>query len=91
MNDLFKQEFLTQKEVAKLFRVSEATVRNWRERGLLPYWQAPGSTRVLYLSNDVKDFYEKYFKQSRGGDRPKPFNGIKKGRPGISSNRKWKV
>jgi transcriptional regulator with XRE-family HTH domain len=91
MKDIFKQQFLTQKEVAEYFRVSTNTVGNWEKRGLFSRWQAPGSTRVLYLSNEVKDFRDKNLKPRGEGTKPKPISGIKKERPVISSNRKWEV
>ena len=91
MNDLFKQEFLTQKVVAEHFKVSTGTIRNWEKRGLLSAWRAPGSTHVLYLSDEVRELSDNNLKPRRGGDSPKPLNGMKKGRPVISSNQKWEV
>jgi hypothetical protein len=91
MNEIFKQQFLTQQEVADLFRVSTNTVRNWEKRGFFSRWQAPGSTRVLYLSVEVKDFRDKNLKPRGEGIKPKQKNGIKKERPVISSSRKWEV
>ena len=91
MNEIFKQQFLTQQEVAELFRVSTNTIGNWKKRGFLSFWQAPGSTRVLYLCDEVKDFLDKNLKPRGEGTKPKQINGIKKERPVISSNRKWKV
>lgn len=91
MNEIFKQQFLTQKEVAKHFRVSTNTIGNWTKRGLLSVWQAPGSTRVLYLSDEVRDFRDKNLKPRGEGTKPRQINGIKKERSVISSKRKWKV
>ena len=91
MKDIFKQQFLTQKEVAELFRVSTNTIGNWEKRWFFSRWQAPGSTRVLYLSDEVRDFLDKNLKPRGEGAKPKKINGIKKERPVISSNRKWKV
>ena len=56
MNEkLWEKELWTQQEVADYFRVVPGTVKNWRDQGLLSYWQAPGSTRVLYFSEELKD------------------------------------
>jgi len=52
-------KFLTQIEVADRFRVSQATVINWRKRRLLDYFQAPGSTKVLYPITAVEEFEKK--------------------------------
>ena len=54
-----KKELWTQREVADYFRVVPSTVKNWRDRGLIKYWQAPGSTRVLYFADEIKDFRDK--------------------------------
>ena len=42
--NLWNKELWTQQEVARYFRVVSGTVKNWREQGLLRYWQAPGSS-----------------------------------------------
>jgi hypothetical protein len=93
MNKIFDKQFLTQKEVAEHFRVSTNTVGNWTKRGLLSVWQAPGSTRVLYLSHEVRELSENNIKPRRGGDRPKSLNGMKKGRPVVSTkpNEDWRI
>ena len=46
-------KYFTQQEVADLFRVKPATVKNWRDAGLLDYFQPPGSSRVLYPKASV--------------------------------------
>lgn len=59
-----KQEYLTQQEVADIFRVSPNTVRNWREAGLLDYFQPPCSTRVLYPVDSVNQFKDQHRKKA---------------------------
>ncbi len=34
MNEIFKQQFLTQQEVAERFRVSTKTIGNWTKSGI---------------------------------------------------------
>lgn len=88
--EIFNEEFLTQQEVACYFKVVPATVKNWRDRGLLSYWQAPGSTRVLYYSSEIKEFRDKNKFQKKGGDKPKA--EFKKVKPCISStNKEWRI
>lgn len=58
-------KYLTQREVADRFRVTQSTVKNWRERGLLAYFQAPGSTRVLYPVTAVEQLEKQSIKQKR--------------------------
>lgn len=57
--------YLTQKEVADKFRVSQATVKNWRERGLLRYFQAPGFSRILYPVDAVEELERQSIKQKK--------------------------
>jgi predicted site-specific integrase-resolvase len=59
------QVYLTQAEVADRFRVTQSTVLNWRRRGLLGYFQAPGSARVLYPSDAVAEFEEQSLHQNK--------------------------
>jgi hypothetical protein len=55
-DDLWKNENWTQNEVAKYFKVVPSTIKNWRDRGLLRYWQAPGTAKVLFDRDDIRDF-----------------------------------
>jgi len=82
--------YLTQQEVAVRFRVAQSTVKNWRERGLLAYFQAPGSTRVLYPVTAVEELEKQSIQQAKGVVRP---TEIKRKRPRIPAkpNREWRV
>lgn len=57
-------EFLTRKEVAKYFRVTERTVDRWIENGSLKaYKMGDGRTASLRISkSEVKNFLEKHRK-----------------------------
>jgi uncharacterized protein YjcR len=46
---LWNKDLWKQQEVADYFGVTSNTIKNWRERGLLSYFQAPGSTRKQYF------------------------------------------
>ena len=82
--NLWENELWTQNEVAEYFRVVPGTVKNWREQGLLSYWQAPGSSRVLFFRDEVKDFQNKHtISMKKGGDQQKA--EIKKVKPSVSS------
>lgn len=88
--DLWEKELWTQNEVAEYFRVVPATVKNWREQGLLSYWQAPGSSRVLFFRDEVKDFRDKHKTFKKGGDKPKA--EIKVVKPSVSSEKQgWRI
>jgi hypothetical protein len=90
--NLWKKELLTQKEVADYFNVVPGTVKNWRDQRLLSFWQAPGSTRVLYFSNEIRDFRDKNTISKKGGGNQevaKRNTGIKPDVP--STMKKWRV
>jgi DNA-binding transcriptional MerR regulator len=82
--------YLTQAEVAGKFRVTESTVKNWREKGLLQYFRVPGSTRVLYPINTVEELEHQSLHQEKEVIRPKE---IKRERPGISPKQQkvWRI
>ena len=93
-NDLKEKELWTQQEVADYFRVVPSTVKNWRERGLIKFWQAPGSSRVLYFGDEIKDFTDKNTFKGKGEQQQKDKdNTILKKVPFISSNREedWRI
>ncbi len=46
MSEHASTRFLTVKDVAELFQVTERTVRNWIERGDLPVHRFGGVTRI---------------------------------------------
>jgi len=89
--DIWERELWTQGEVASYFRVSESTIKNWRDRGLLSYWQAPGSTKVLYYRDEIKDFRDSYTKK-KGGDKKQTV--IRREKPCVSPSRRntvWRI
>jgi len=87
---LWENENWTQNEVAKYFRVVPGTVKNWREQGLLKYWQAPGSSRVLFASEDVREFIDKHKKMKGDGEKQKAEN--KRVKPFVSPTKKeWRI
>ena len=45
--------FFTQKELAQRWRVTEATVKSIRDRGEIPYFFPPNSSRVLYPRKEI--------------------------------------
>ena len=82
--------YLTQREVADRFRVTQSTVKNWRERGLLAYFQAPGSSRVLYPVTAVEQLEQQSIKQKR---EVVALPKIKRERPRIPAkpHKEWRV
>ena len=90
-NDLDKK-YMTQEEVALRFRVSPSTVKNWRDAGLLEYFQPPGSTRVLYPREAIEEFERQHTKKAKVLEFKRPAE-VKKGKPEVStkSQREWRI
>lgn len=91
--DLWNKELWTQQEVAGYFRVTSNTIRNWRNRGLLSYWQAPGSPKKLYFKEEISSFV-KTFSVLKGGGNPKAGKTVIKEKPVISlkvQNEDWRI
>jgi ABC-type microcin C transport system duplicated ATPase subunit YejF len=45
--------YFTQKELAQRWRITEATVKSIRDRGDIPYFFPPSSSRVLYPREEI--------------------------------------
>jgi hypothetical protein len=87
--ELKQKELWTQKEVADYFRVSCNTIKNWRERGLLSCFKAPGSSRILYYSQEVVEFQEQF--TTRRKEANKGQKRIERARPRLSSEENWRI
>ena len=92
-NHAVDKKYYTQEEVAVLFRVSQSTIKNWRDKGLLEYLQPTGSTRVLYPRETVEEFERQHIKKAKVIEfkRSEP---VKREQPGLSSNRikkQWRI
>jgi hypothetical protein len=90
---LWEKELWTQQEVSDYFRVVPGTVKNWRDQGLLSYWQAPGSTRVFYFSDEIKDFKVGNTHSRKGGNRQNQITGMKRVKPVVSAKKDedWRI
>lgn len=83
-------KFLTQQEVADRFRVTQSTILNWRRRGLLDYFQAPGSTRVLYPAEAVERFEQEHINKGKGGSK-QPVVKRKRSEISAKPNKEWRI
>ena len=87
------QKYMTQQEVADLFRVRPGTVKNWRDAGYLDYFQVPGSSRVLYPAETINQFERQHTTRAKVIEFKRP-EQIKREEPGLSSNRikkQWRI
>ena len=85
-----ESRYLTQREVAARFRVSASTIMNWRERGLLKYFQAPGSSRILYPMDAVEELERESIKQKKEVVRLPEIKG-KRPRIPAQPQKEWRV
>jgi len=86
----FTERYLTQREVAGRFRVGPSTIKNWRDMGLLTYFQAPGSSRVLYPKDAVEEFERQSIKNKKEVVKPAE---TRRKKPEISAKpeRVWRI
>ncbi len=45
--------WITQKELASRWHVSQGTIINWRDAGQLPFFRLPGASKVLYPMDEI--------------------------------------
>ena len=85
--------FLTQSELAERWRVTQSSIKNWRERGQLCYFQLPGSSRVLYPIEAVEEIERKFTKPTKEVMQRERKAEIKREKPGMSSKprEEWRI
>lgn len=94
MLDFKGKDFLTQKEVADILRVSVGTVISRREKGLLPYLRFPGTKRVVYPVEGVSEALRQSTTQSKEVQNQNTRRTVrKKEQPVISTteNNDWRI
>lgn len=84
-------EYLTQSEVADRFRVTQSTVKNWRAKGLIKYFRAPGSSRVLYPVESIREFEQQAIQQEREVVVTPKQNQRKRPKTSTIPEREWRV
>ena len=87
--DLWEKELWTQSEVAAYFRVSDNTIKNWRNRGLLSFFKAPGSNRVVYYRQEIEEFQSKFTTWRK--EAKKSPRSIERVKPRLSSDDDWRI
>lgn len=87
------KKYYTQEEVSVLFRVSQSTIKNWRDKGLLEYLQPPGSSRVLYPRESIEEFEKQCRQRSKVIEFRRPVE-ISRTKPEVSSKsekKDWRI
>ncbi len=86
------KKFLTQSELAKRWRLTESTVKNLRDRGHLPYFRLPESTRILYPADAIAEVEKLHTTPAREVVTPGKGAEIKRRKPVVSSkDEDWRI
>jgi hypothetical protein len=85
--------YLTQKELADRYSTSESTIKNWRDRGYLPFMRLPGSTRVLYPLDGILEVEQQYTTPAKEVKHRQQSAEVKRKKPVISATPKkeWRI
>lgn len=83
------EKLWSQNEVAKHFNVSGNTIKNWRERGLLSYFKAPGSNRPQYYRSEIERFQENHTTWRK--EARKQNKQVGRAKPRLSSGEDWRI
>ena len=85
--------FLTQKQLAERYNVSVSTIKNWLDRGYLPYMQLPDSTRVLYPLDGILEAELQFTTPAKEVKQKKESAERKREKPAISATPKkeWRI
>jgi hypothetical protein len=87
-------KFLTQKQLAQRWLMSESCVKNYRTMGLLPFFQLPRTARVLYPVAEIERIEQENITSCQGKEiNPRPEKQRKT--PEVSSTTsnapKWRI
>lgn len=84
--------WLTQKELAARWKVSQSTIINYRNKGRIPSFRLPGSTRVLYPFDEILELEQQHTtKEGQKGQRQ--LSQIKRKKPVVSTKplKEWRI
>jgi hypothetical protein len=88
-----QKNYFTQKELADRYSTSVSTIKNWRDRGYLPYMRLPGSTRVLYPLDGILKAELQFTTPAKEVKQKKESAERKRKKPVISATPKkeWRI
>ena len=87
------KKFLTQGELAERWRLTESSIKNLRDRGQLPHFRLPGSSRVLYPVETVEELEKLHTISAKEVDKKRQHTEIKRKKPDVSATPKkeWRI
>lgn len=86
--------FFTQKELAQRWRVTEATVKSIRDRGEIPYFFPPNSSRVLYPRKEILTIEQEQLHSTKKEERQQKKTAISKRKQPVNptkSKQEWRI
>lgn len=92
-DSILQKKYLTQRELAERWRISPSSVKNWRDRGHIPYLQFPGSSRIFYPLQGILEV-ERQFTTPAREVVPKGIkhSEIKRKKPDVSATvKEWRI
>jgi len=93
MIEKIQKKYLTQKDLADRYGTSESTIKNWRDRGYLPFFRLPGSTRVLYPLDGIIEAELQFTTPAKEVKDRQQSAERKRKKPVISTtaNKEWRI
>ena len=87
-----QKKYLTQSELAERSRTSPSSVKNWRERGHIPYLQFPGSSPIFYPLQGILEAERQFTTPAKEVVSQNERTEIRRKKPDISATRKeWRI
>ena len=86
--------YFTQKELADRWRVTEATIKSIRDRGEIPYFVPPNSSRVLYPKKEILTIEQEQLKLTNKEKRQQKKTAISKRKQPVNptkSKQEWRI
>lgn len=86
--------YFTQKELAQRWRVTEATIKSIRDRGEIPYFSPPNSSRVLYPREEILTIEQEQLRSTNKEKRQQKNTAISKRKQPVNptkSKQEWRI
>ncbi len=93
-NDNNDVVYFTQKELAQRWRITQATVKSIRDRGEIPYFFPPNSSRVLYPREEILTIEQEQLRSTNKEKRQQKTPVVNKRMKPVSptdSNKEWRI
>ncbi len=94
-NNEVNTTFFTQKQLSERWHFSQGTLINWRNQGKLPFFQVPGTRKVLYPVDGILECEQKYTTAAKEvlPSKRKGLTEFERKKPVVSAkpNKEWRI